>query len=64
MAAPYAGYTRMVRVTDCGVGAGCGGVVDATLRQVTVTVSYTPLTGVGVGTAAKSAVVTMLLARR
>jgi Tfp pilus assembly protein PilV len=64
MAAPYAGYTRTVRVTDCGVGAGCGGVVDATLRQVTVTVSYTPLTGVGVGTAAKSAVVTMLLARR
>lgn len=64
MAAPYAGYTRTVRITDCGAGAGCGGIVDANLRQVTVTAGYTPLTGVGVGTGPKSVIVTMLLAKR
>lgn len=64
MANPYTQYTRQVRITDCGVGAGCGGVVDAHLRQVTITVSYTPLTGVGVGASAKSAIVTMLVTRR
>lgn len=64
MAAPYAGYSRQVRVTDCGAGAGCSGITDPDLRQVTVTVSYTPLTGVGQGTAPKTAVVTMLVAKR
>ena len=64
VAAPYTQYARQVRITDCGVGLGCGGVVDAGLRQVTITVSYTPLTGVGVGTSAKSAIVTMLVAQR
>src|SRR5262249_40371885 len=48
LASPYAGYSRTVRITDCGVGAGCGGVVDSSLRQVTITVSYRPMTGVGV----------------
>src|SRR5262249_38725923 len=42
LAAPYAGYSRTVRITDCGIAPGCGGVVDAALRQVTVTVSYQP----------------------
>jgi type II secretory pathway pseudopilin PulG len=64
MAAPYAGYTRQVRITDCGVGAGCGGVVDSNLRQATVFVSYQPLTGVGQGSGPKTAVVTMLVARK
>jgi prepilin-type N-terminal cleavage/methylation domain-containing protein len=66
MAAPYAGYTRTVQVTDCGVGPGCSAIVDASLRQVTVTVSYRPMSGVGVATAAttKSAVVTMYIAKR
>jgi type II secretory pathway pseudopilin PulG len=64
MAAPYAGYSRSVRVTDCGVGAGCGGVVDSNLRQVTVFVSYQPLSGVGQGSGPKTAVVTMLVARK
>ena len=66
VAAPYTQYTRQVRITDCGVGAGCGGVVDAGLRQVTVTVSYLPMTGVGIGStgSTKSAIVTMLVSRR
>jgi prepilin-type N-terminal cleavage/methylation domain-containing protein len=66
MAAPYASYTRTVRITDCSVAPGCSAIVDASLRQVTVTVSYRPMTGVGVATAAtsKSAVVTMYVAKR
>jgi prepilin-type N-terminal cleavage/methylation domain-containing protein len=66
IAAPYAGYTRTVRITDCSVAPGCSTIVDASLRQVTVTVSYRPMTGVGVATAAttKSAVVTMYVAKR
>jgi type II secretory pathway pseudopilin PulG len=62
----YAQYTRQVRITDCGLGAGCGGIVDNGLRQVTVTVSYRPMTGVGVAASSstKSAVVTMLVTRR
>jgi prepilin-type N-terminal cleavage/methylation domain-containing protein len=64
VAAPYAGYTRTVRITDCGVGAGCGSIVDAKLRQALVTVSYLPLTGIGQGAANKSVTVTMLIAKR
>jgi prepilin-type N-terminal cleavage/methylation domain-containing protein len=66
MTAPYANYSRTVRITDCSVAPGCSGVVDAGLRQVTVTVSYRPMTGVGVApsTTTKSAVVTMYVAER
>lgn len=67
MAAPYGDYTRTVRITDCGAGAGCGGIVySSDLRQATVTVSYTPMTGAGgVSTGStKSAIVTMLVAKR
>lgn len=66
VAAPYTQYTRQVRITDCALGAGCGLIVDAGLRQVIVTVSYRPMTGVGVASAAstKSAIVTMVVARR
>ena len=64
VAAPYTQYTRQVRITDCGAGLGCGGLVLPDLRQVTITVSYAPLTGVGVGASAKSAIVTMLVTRR
>src|SRR5499427_5850730 len=65
MAAPYGDYTRTVRITDCSV-AGCGTIVSADLRQATVTVSYTPMTGAGgVSTGStKSAIVTMLVAKR
>jgi prepilin-type N-terminal cleavage/methylation domain-containing protein len=49
----FSGYSRQVRVTDCGSGAGCMGIVDAGMRLVTVIVSYTPPSVTG--TAATSA---------
>jgi type II secretory pathway pseudopilin PulG len=66
VAAPYTQFTRTVRVTDCGIGAGCGGLVHDGLRQVTVSVSYRPLTGRGQAAAGstKSAIVTLVVARR
>jgi hypothetical protein len=67
VAAPYTQYTRQVRITDCGPpGVGCGAIVDPNLRQVTVTVSYQPMTGVGIASSGstKAAIVTMLVARR
>lgn len=66
MAAPYTGYNRTVRITDCGVAPGCGGITNAALRQVTVSVTYRPMTGFGVAPAGqrKSAVVTMYIASR
>lgn len=66
MAAPYSGYSRTVRVTDCSVGAGCNLIVNADLRQVVVTVTYRPMTGIGVSAAgtAKPATVTMYITKR
>lgn len=62
----YGNYSRTVRVTDCSVGAGCSSVVNADLRQATVTVSYRPMTGVGMAATAatKSVVLTMYIAKR
>ena len=66
IAAPYSEYSRSVRVTDCGVGAGCSGIVSADMRQVMVTVTYRPMTGVGVSPAGttKPAMVSMYIAKR
>jgi type II secretory pathway pseudopilin PulG len=66
VAAPYTGYTRTVRITSCGVGAGCNGIVDNDLRQVAVTVTYRPMTGIGLSAAgtAKASTVTMYVTRR
>lgn len=64
MAAPYAGYQRRVRIVDCGSGSGCAGITSNEMRRVEVTVTYTPLTGLGVSTTPQSAVVTMLVAKR
>ena len=60
----YTQYARNVRITDCGTGGGCQGVTSSNMRQVTVTVSYRPLTGVGQAPAVKPVTVTMLVARR
>lgn len=62
--AGFNGYSRTVRVTDCGAGAGCTGIVDAGMRLITVSVTYTPLTARGVSPAAKSITVNMVMARR
>jgi hypothetical protein len=66
LAAPYASHSRTTRITSCGVGAGCNGIVHGDLRQVTVTVTYQPMTGMGLsptGTA-KVTTVSMYLAKR
>lgn len=53
--APVAGgYTRTMRIAQCTAGT-CGGVANADLRLVTVTVRYLPLSGVG-GSATTKAV--------
>jgi len=66
MAAPYAGYTRQVRISDCNVAPGCGGVQKPDMRQATVTVSYAPMTGVGgpAAGATKSVVVTLIISQK
>lgn len=70
IAAPYAGYSRQVRITDSVAAAplcNAAGVMSGTgIRQVTVTVAYTPLSATGKnavsGTRAVS--VTMQIAQR
>ena len=67
--APYASYSRQVRIANVQGPATCpGGVLTGTmgLRQVTVTVSYRPMTGTGVApaTRAKSAILTMYIGQR
>jgi type II secretory pathway pseudopilin PulG len=66
LAAPYVDYTRIVRVTDCSVAPGCGGITNNQLRQVTVTVSYHAATATGVSAlgTTKSTQVSMLVAER
>ena len=66
MAAPYTDYSRTVRVVDCGMSPGCNGITNAGLRRVTVTVTYRPMTGIGMApaTTTKSARVTMLVSKR
>ena len=65
MAAPYTAYTRQVRITDCGTGAGCTGITNSGMRLATVTVSYTPLSATGTaGAASRSVAVSMVIAQR
>ena len=61
----YGGYSRNVRITDCGTTA-CAGVTNVNMRLVRVTVSYKPISGVGASAsgAQKSAVLELIIARR
>jgi hypothetical protein len=61
---PYAGYSRRVRVFDCGTPPGCGAVTSGRLRQVTVTVAYRPVTASGLAPLDKPVSVTTLVAER
>lgn len=60
----FGSYSRQTRVTDCGVGAGCTGIVNAGLRIVVVTVSYTPLTASGLAATPQNVTLQMLVAQR
>jgi type IV pilus modification protein PilV len=66
MAAPYAAYSRQVRITDCGTGGGCTGVTSSGMRLATVTVIYKPLsaTGQNGAPATRSVSVSMVIAQR
>jgi prepilin-type N-terminal cleavage/methylation domain-containing protein len=57
--AGYPGYRRTIRITD----VSPAGSAD-TLRQVTVSVFYNPMTAAGVATFEQSARLTMLIAKR
>jgi Tfp pilus assembly protein PilV len=60
--AGFQGYTRNVRIASC--AAGCGGVVDATLRNVVVTVTYRTGSAVAVSSIDKPVAVNMLVSQR
>jgi len=60
----YPRYTRIVRVTNCGVGAGCAGTTDAAMRLVQVTVTYTPLTAAGQSPTPKTVRLEWLVAQK
>lgn len=59
----FTGYSRRVRITDCGVTA-CSGITNAGLRKVDVTVTYRASTAVGVSSTNKPVTVTMMVAQR
>lgn len=63
--ANFNGHSRQVRVTDCGAGAGCMGIVNSGMRLVTVTVSYTPVSISGTAASGtKSYTVSMIISQR
>lgn len=62
----YSGYSRTVRIQDCGVTA-CGGITDSGMRLVTVAVTYTPMSGAGgqqAGPTSKTTTISLLIAKR
>jgi type II secretory pathway pseudopilin PulG len=60
----YPQYSRTVRITDCGAGAGCTGVVSDAMRLVTVTVTYRPMTGAGLSSGDKTVRIEWVAARQ
>lgn len=61
---PHARYARQVRVLDCGVPPGCGAVISPLVRQITVTVTYRPITALGLATSSKTVSLTTLTTQR
>jgi type II secretory pathway pseudopilin PulG len=59
----FNGYSRTVRITNCGVTA-CAGVNDSAMRLVTVAVTFQPLTSTTTAAAAKTVTVSMAIAQR
>lgn len=64
--AGYPAFARSVRIDSCAaLPGGCGGVANQALRQITVAVSYRPLTGAAaLSTSAKPVILVMNVARR
>jgi hypothetical protein len=59
----FPGYSRTVRVTNCGVTA-CAGITDAGLRQVSVAVTFTPMSTSSTAAASKTVTISMVIAQR
>jgi len=59
--AGYTQYSRTVRVASC---APCGGITDPTMRLVTVTVTYTPISAQGGATTAKTVQLEWLVSQK
>jgi prepilin-type N-terminal cleavage/methylation domain-containing protein len=62
-AAATGGYSRTVRIADCSP-TPCAGLTSATMRQVTVAVTYRPLTSSGVSASNKTSIVQWLVSRK
>jgi len=61
----FDGYSRSVRIADCGAGAGCAGIVDAGMRRVTVSVTFTPgISQNATAAAPRTVTVSMVMAQR
>lgn len=60
----FSGYSRNIRITNCGVGAGCGGIVDPGMRLVTASVTFQPMTTGSTAAATKTVTVSMIIAQR
>jgi prepilin-type N-terminal cleavage/methylation domain-containing protein len=59
----FAQYARTVRIADCGV-TPCGGVTNAAMRLVTITVTYRPISAAGGSSADTSVTLQWLVAQR
>lgn len=57
------GYSRQVRIADCSPTA-CAGLTSATMRRVTVSVAYRPLTSSGVSPTDKTVSVQWLVTQK
>jgi hypothetical protein len=64
LAPPYGRFSRDVRISDCAAAPGCDGIVSAHLRQITVRVSYRPVSAAGVVSTDKTISLTTLVAER
>lgn len=60
----FNGYSRNIRITDCGVAPGCNGIVDPGMRRATVSVTFQPMTTGSVAAAAKTVTASMIIAQR
>jgi prepilin-type N-terminal cleavage/methylation domain-containing protein len=60
----FNGYSRNVRIADCGAGAGCTGIIDSGMRLVTVSVTFQPMTTGSTAAAAKTITVSMVISQR
>jgi hypothetical protein len=60
----FTGYSRVVRITDCGATFCNSGITSAALRKVDVTVTYRASNAVSVSSFSKPVTVTLMVAQR